>query len=100
VRLVVRVAKVLDLRLRELPHPQQARPWVDLVAVGLADLGGRKGQAPAVEVQEVFEVDENALGRLRAEVADRVAARADGGLEHEVEGVRLGQGVARVGRDD
>ena len=51
--LVVGADKVLDLRLGELAHAQQARLGRDLVAVGLPYLRGRKGQLPAVVVQQV-----------------------------------------------
>jgi hypothetical protein len=52
-RLVVGVAEVLDLGLRELAHAQQARARRDLVAVGLPDLRGRERQLAAVVVQQV-----------------------------------------------
>ena len=87
---------MLDLRLRKLAHAQQSRLGRDLVAVGLADLRRGKGQAVAVVVEQVPEVDKDPLRGLRAEVADLVAARADRRLEHEVEGVGARERVARL----
>jgi len=52
-RLVVRFAEVLDLRLREFPHAQEARARRDLVAVRLPDLRRREGQLVAVVVQQL-----------------------------------------------
>ena len=51
--------------------------------------GGGKQGAP--------EVDKDALGGLRAQVADLVTAGADGGTEHEIEGEGLGDVVVGVG---
>ena len=51
--LVLRIHKVLDLCLRELPHAQQPCSRRDLIAVGLPDLRGCKGQLAAIVVQEV-----------------------------------------------
>jgi hypothetical protein len=47
--------------LRELAHAQQARPGADLVPVAVANLRRRKGQLVAVVVEQVPEVDKNAL---------------------------------------
>ena len=60
-RLVVGVDKVLDLGLRELAHAQQPRARRDLVAVAAADLRRREGQLAAVVVEQVAEVDKDAL---------------------------------------
>ena len=51
------------------------------------------GRLLARELQDVLEVDEDALGGLRAQVGDRagVLDRADGRLEHEVELARVGE---------
>ena len=51
--LVLRVYEVLDLGLRELAHAQQPCARRDLIAVGLPDLRGCKGQLAAIVVQEV-----------------------------------------------
>jgi hypothetical protein len=51
--LVGGVDKVLDLRLGELAHAQQAGARADLVPVAVADLGGGEGQLASVEVQQV-----------------------------------------------
>ncbi|GKT53876.1 hypothetical protein ColTof3_01215 [Colletotrichum tofieldiae] len=58
----------------------------DLVAVGATDRGRGEGHLLHVEVEELGEVEELALGGLGAQVASQVAAGANGGLEHEVEG--------------
>ncbi len=52
-RLVVRFAEVLNLRLRELAHAQEARARRDLIAVRLPDLRRREGQLVAVVVQQL-----------------------------------------------
>ena len=60
---------MLDLSQRELPHAQQASARRDLIAEGLANLSGRKGQLVAVVVQQVLEIDEYALRRLGPQIS-------------------------------
>src|SRR3712207_7938176 len=62
-----------------------------------ADLGDAERRLLAGELQDVLEVDEDALGRLGPQVGDGAALlhRPDRRLEHEVEVARLGQ-VARL----
>ena len=88
--LVCRVDEVLDLGLRELAHAQQPAARRDLVAVTAANLRRRKRQAPAVEVEQVLEVHEDALGGLGAQVSHHVTARANRGPA----GGRGGEGQA------
>jgi len=79
---------VFDLGHEELADSQQTLSRGDLVSEGLANGGGGKGHLLLVELEELLEVEELALGRLWAEVAvGLVGAGADVGLEHEVEGL-------------
>src|SRR4029077_4791149 len=85
----------------------------DLGAEGLADLGDPERRLLAGEAEDVLEVDEDALRRLRAEVdlGSLARDRADVRLEHQVEVARLRQvaaalraldlavGIAAFGRD-
>ena len=89
--LVPGVDEYLSLGLGELPQPDHTLTGRDLISKGLADLHRSKGQAVAEVAQEPGEVDEHALCSLRAEVAGHLIARADHGLEHEVELVDLGE---------
>mmetsp|Transcript_13391 Transcript_13391/g.34148 ORF Transcript_13391/g.34148 Transcript_13391/m.34148 type:complete len:274 (+) Transcript_13391:816-1637(+) len=95
--LVVRRAKVLDLCEGELAHTQQARTGRDLVAECLPHLGGCKGHAPAVLLQQAGEVHKDPLRSFGAEVAHNIPCGADGCLEHQVEGQGGCDGVACVG---
>mmetsp|Transcript_32593 Transcript_32593/g.91712 ORF Transcript_32593/g.91712 Transcript_32593/m.91712 type:complete len:256 (+) Transcript_32593:924-1691(+) len=95
-----RVHKVLDLCLRELALPGQARARGDLVAEGLADLSDSKRQPVRVLLDAELVVQEDALRSLRTQVPLQVAAGADGRGEHEVELVRIAQLVARLGGVD
>ena len=63
-----RLDEVLDLHLLELAHPEDEVARGDLVAKRLADLGDAEGQAAAGGVDDVLEVDEDALRRLGAQV--------------------------------
>ncbi|GKT46694.1 uncharacterized protein ColSpa_06875 [Colletotrichum spaethianum] len=91
------VDKVLDLGHEELADSQEAGARGDLVAVGAANGGGGEGHLLHVEVEELGKVEELALGSLGAQVAGQVAAGANGGLEHEVEGDG-GRGLDAGGR--
>jgi hypothetical protein len=77
----------LHLHLLELEGPEDEVAGGDLVAERLADLGDPEGRLLAREAQDVLEVDEDALGRLGAQV--RLVAFVmdwpDVGLEHQVE---------------
>ena len=53
---------MLNLREGELAHPDQARPWRNLVSESVSDLGGCKREPALVELEEPLEVDEDALG--------------------------------------
>ena len=68
-------------------------PGRDLVAEALADLRDPERRLDAQRRGDVLEVDEDALRRLRPEVARSSALvhRPDERLEHEVELARLGQ---------
>jgi hypothetical protein len=79
--------EVLHLHLLELAGPEDEVAGGDLVAERLADLRDAEGWPLARELQDVLEVDEDALCGLRAQVRGRAGLlhRADRGLEHEVE---------------
>ena len=83
----------LHLRLLELAHAEHEVAGRDLVAERLADLRDAEGRLQARGLEHVLEVEEDALGRLRAQVGDRgrVLGRAHVRLEHEIEGPRRGQ---------
>ncbi len=83
----------LHLHLLELPGAKDEVPRRDLVAEALTDLGDPERWLLAGELQVVLEVQEDALGRLGAEVdgGALVLDRPHGRLEHEVELPRLGQ---------
>ena len=85
--------EVLHLHLLELAHAEEEVPGRDLVAERLADLRDSERRPPPRQLEDVLEVDEDALCRLRSQ--ERTGALlghgADRGLEHEVELARLGQ---------
>ena len=83
----------LHLHLLELAGAEDEVARGDLVAEGLADLGDpERGLAPR-ELEDVLEVDEDALRGLRPQVDLGALARhrPDVGLEHQVELARLGE---------
>ena len=71
----------------------------DFVAEGLADLGDAEGELAAGAVEDVFEVDVDALGSFGPEVdfGGGVFDGAHEGLEHEVELARFGEFALTVG---
>ena len=77
----------LHLHLLELARAEDEVAGSDLVAERLADLGDAERRLLAAELEDVFEVDEDALRGLGAQVGDGalVFHRADRRLEHEVE---------------
>ena len=83
----------LDLHHVEFADAEQEVAGIDLVAEPLAQLGDAEGQLARRGGQYVVEIDEDALGRLRAQVGKSTLFRnrTHLGLEHEVEGPRLGQ---------
>ena len=62
------MAEELDLHLLELAAAEGVVPRVDLVAKRLADLGDAERQLEPRAVEDVAEVDEDALGGFGAEV--------------------------------
>ena len=58
------MAEELDLHLLELARAEGEVARRDLVAEALADLGDAERDADAAAVEDVLEVDEDALGRL------------------------------------
>mmetsp|Transcript_11248 Transcript_11248/g.33777 ORF Transcript_11248/g.33777 Transcript_11248/m.33777 type:complete len:229 (-) Transcript_11248:449-1135(-) len=95
------MAEVLDLCLSELPNAQQPGAGSDLISVRLADLSSCKWQFPAVVVEEILEIHEDALSGFGPQEADHVAGGPNGRPEHEVEGERDRRDVvAGVGSSD
>ena len=92
---VLRRHEELHLHLLELTGAEDEVARGDLVAERLADLRDAERRLLAGRGLHVLEVDEDALGRLGAQVRDRgvVLHRADVGLEHQVEVAGLGEGV-------
>src|SRR5205823_6241050 len=68
---VVRRHEVLHLHLLELAHAKEEVAGSDLVPERLADLRDAERRSPPRELQNVLEVDEDVLSRLRAEVRAR-----------------------------
>ncbi len=89
----------LHLHLLELAHAEDEVAGSDLVAEGLADLGDPERRLLPGELQDVLEVDEDALGGLGAQVGHGalVLHRAQVRLEHQVELARLGEVAAALG---
>ena len=79
--------EVFDLHLLELTGAEDEVARVDFVAESLTDLGDAERQLHATRVDDVLEVDEDALGGLRAEIGRgrSVLHGADVSLEHHVE---------------
>src|SRR5439155_25244432 len=90
-RRFVRMAEELDLHLLELPAAEGVIARVDLVAEGLASLSNSERQFEPSAVEDVVEVDEDALGSLGAKIGHRscVFQGTHEGLEHQVECTRL-----------
>ena len=85
--------EVLDLHLLELAVAEDKVAGGDLIAERLADLGDAERQLAAGGGEHVVEVDEDALGGLRAQIGDGgiVLHRPHVSLEHQVEHARVGQ---------
>src|SRR6185503_8684787 len=83
----IRMAEELNLHLLKLARAKREIPRRDFVAKTLPHLGNSKRHPHAAAVEDVFEVDEDALSRFRAEKRGVFlgAKRADDGLEHQVE---------------
>mmetsp|Transcript_21214 Transcript_21214/g.46792 ORF Transcript_21214/g.46792 Transcript_21214/m.46792 type:complete len:208 (-) Transcript_21214:580-1203(-) len=96
VRLALRIDEVLDLSLSELALPGQASAGSDLVSEGSSDLRNAERKAVRVLLAAVLVVQEDALGRLRPQIALQVATWPNWRREHQVELIRLAQIVPRV----
>src|SRR5438093_10815505 len=94
--------EVLHLHLLELACAEEEVPRSDLVPERLADLRDSERRLSAGDLEDVLEVDEDALCGLRAKkrLRARLLDRADPRLEHEVELARFREialgGLARV----
>src|SRR5207237_7922381 len=90
--LIGRWHEELELHLLELAKPEDRIAGRDLVTEGLPDLRDAKRRAHPRRVQDVGEVDEDALGRFRTQVdlRARILGRAHEGLEPQVELPALG----------
>ncbi len=89
----------LDFHLLEFARAEGEVARVDFVAEGLADLRDAEGKFFLRDIEHVLELDEHGLRGFGAEVGDGgvVFDRADVGLEHKVEGARLGKLRAVLG---
>ena len=87
--------EILELGLFEFAHAKGEVARRDLVAERLADLRDAERRPLARGLIDVFEVDEDALSGLRAQIRDRrrIFHRPDLRLHHQVEVARLGEGV-------
>lgn len=75
--LVARRDQELDLRLGELALADEATTRGNLVPEGLADLADPERHLATVLLQAVLEVEEDALGSLRAQKATLITSRPD-----------------------
>ncbi len=85
--------EIFNLHLLEFARAEDEIARRDLVAERLPDLRDAEGQLPPRRVQNIFEVDEDPLRRLRPEVCD-VRLFLGGPherLEHQIEKPRLGE---------
>ena len=91
------MAEELDLHLLEFARAEGEIPRRDFVAETLADLGDAERDPHARAVEDVLEVDENALRGFRTQkcFAGLVADGARVGLEHQVEFAGFGQRAQR-----
>merc|ERR1740121_54492 len=103
-RLIIGWDEELDLHLLELARTENEIARRDLVAKSLSNLRDTEWRLYAAGGDNVAEVGEDALRRLRPEVSDGrgVGHRADVGLEHQVELAwrRERAGVTRFWRGD
>src|ERR1051326_3437374 len=83
----------LDLHLLELADAKDEILRRDFVSIRLADLCDTEWEFPVCRIENVLEIDENALRRFRPEISDIlfVFDRANGCLEHEIERPGLGE---------
>lgn len=98
--LLERVDEVFDFGHEEFADAEETGTGGDLIAEGFADGGRGEGHAKVVEFEELGEGEELTLCGFGAEVPGEVAAGADGGREHEVEGDRGFEGSAGDGVGD
>ena len=82
-----------DFHLLEFANTEDEILRRDFVAIGLADLRDAERQLAICRIENVLEVDEDALRRFRPEIGDVFIAldRTDGRLEHQVERTWLGE---------
>src|SRR5262245_6728636 len=92
-RRLLRVAEELDLHLLELARAEGEVARRDLIAEALADLGDPEGDADPRGVNDILEVDEDALRRLRPQERRVLIGTEcpDNRLEHQVELARRSQ---------
>jgi hypothetical protein len=90
--------KVFDLGHLELAHAEETRSRRDLITERETNLRGGKRQLPAVKLEQFLEVDKDALGGLRAEVALQQTSRANLSGKHQVERERRRDVVAGIRR--
>lgn len=100
VLLIEGVDVVLDFSLEELADAQEPSTGRNLVTERFANAGRRKRHFTVVALEQLVEVHKLSLGGLWAEEALESAARADRGVEHEVELHWGGQLGTAAGADD
>src|SRR5260370_16800838 len=85
------MAEELDLHLLDLPAAEGVIARVDLVAEGLASLSNSKRQFKPRAIEDVVEVDEDALSGFGAQVSNgrSVFQGSNVGLEHEIKLTRI-----------
>ena len=100
-RLPIRVGRneIFDFHLLELAGTENEVARINFVAESLTRLRNPERHFDAPGIDDIFEIDENALRGFRSQVSDRrfVAQRTDVGLEHHVERARRREraGLAR-----
>ena len=87
--------EILDFQLFKLANTENEILRCNFIAVCLADLSYTKRKLAICRIQNVFEIDENALRGFRSEVGDVLIVfdRSDCRLEHQIKRARFGQVV-------
>ena len=89
-RILPRHDEELYLHLFQLTDAEDEIARRNLVAERFADLGDAERELPVRRIEDVLEVDEHPLCRLRAKIGERLGIRdwADLRFEHQVECAR------------
>src|SRR6516225_8053594 len=89
---LLRRAKIFQFHLLELARAEREIARIYFVSESFADLRDPEWQLLARDFENIFELNENRLRRLRAEICNRAFVRcgADMRLEHQIELARFG----------